>query len=118
MPHTLVRFDQLAEGEAVTTKVRPFDPAYLCDHGTICRAFALDPVRTKFDLPDSWRGLGSQRGDGLSSGRRIVNGIVLFWDHEKRDHVPIGKLTIMRPEEKIRDVDPLDARDFYRLNTL
>ena len=115
MPHTLVRFDRLTPGD-VTTKVRPFDPRYLCDHGTLCRAFGLDPVRTKFDLPDSWRGLGSQRGDGGSSGRRVVNGLVLF--HDGNDYQPIGKVEIMHPDAKIRDVDPLDPRDFYNLDSL
>jgi hypothetical protein len=118
MAHVMVRFDMLVKDESTGTKARLFDERYLCDHGTLCRAFGLDPVRTKFDLPDSWRGLGSQRGDGRHGGGRIRNGLVLFYDHEKRDHVEIGKVTIMREGEKIRDVDPLDPSAFYDLDAM
>lgn len=117
MAFVMVRYDHLVEGESTGFKARVFDERYLCDHGTLCKAFALDPVRTKFDLPDSWRGIGSQRGDGRG-GPRIRNGLVLFYDHEKRDHVPIGKVTIMREGEKIRDVDPLSSGDFYNLDAM
>lgn len=115
MGYRMVRFDRLTEDESMGTAARVVDEGFLADHGTLCRAFSLDPIRTKFDLPDSWRGVGSQRGDGFG-GPRIQNGIVYF--HDGTDYRPIGKVTIVREGEKIRDVDPLDPRDFYNLDAL
>jgi hypothetical protein len=111
----LVRFDRLVEGGYAKTEVRAVDEARLDDHGTLCRAFALDPIRTKFDLPSSWRGTGSDRGDGRG-GARIINGIVFF--HDGAQFREIGKVTIMRDGEKVRDHDPMNARDFYNLDAL
>jgi hypothetical protein len=113
MPHVMIRFDRLAEGHYQKTMPRAFDEAFVADHGTLCRAFSLDPIRTKFDLPSSWRGTGSDRGDGRT-GPRIRQGMVLF--HDGRDYEPIGTLTIMREGEKVRDVDPMDPREHYNLS--
>lgn len=109
----IARFDWLVERGFQKTMARAFDERFLCDHGTLCRAFNLDPVRTKFDLPSSWRGTGSDRGDG-HGGPRIQQGMVLF--HNGDDYEPIGTLTIMREGEKIRDVDPMDPREHYNLS--
>lgn len=113
MPHRMIRFDQLVEGGFQKTMARAFDERFVADHGTLCRAFALDPIRTKFDLPSSWRGVGSDRGDGRG-GPRILQGIVLF--HDGSDFQPIGTVTVMREGEKIRDVDPMDPREHYNLS--
>lgn len=46
------------------------------DHGVLCRAFSLDPASTRFDLPTTWRGVGSARS-GLGpqlGGRRRIEG--------------------------------------------
>jgi hypothetical protein len=101
--HYLVRFERLAEACFAKTLVRAVEDRCLDDHGTLCRAFSLDPVRTRFDLPTTWRNGGS--GSGACSG------IVYFAGEDK----PIGKITIMRDRERVRDVDPLNARDFYNL---
>jgi hypothetical protein len=115
MSRSVIRFDRLSEGSYQKTAARLFDDAFVDDHDTLCRAFALDPIRTKFDLPSSWRGTGSDRGDGRA-GARIRNGIVLF--HTGADYEPIGKVTIMREGEKVRDVDPMDPREHYNLDAM
>lgn len=110
----LVRFDRLAEGKGgyYEGKVRPCDDRYLCDHGALCRAFGLDPIRAKFEIPDAWRGTGSARGDG-HRGTIAQHAMVFF--HNGNDYEPIGRLTILREGEKIRDVDPMDPRELYSM---
>lgn len=115
MARRLVRLETLVPGESSRTMVRLFDERYLTDHGTICRAFSLDPVRTKVELSDAWRGVGSQRGDGHRANT-VPDGMVFF--HDGTDYKPFGKLSLPFPSEKIRDVDPVDPSDFYRLNWL
>jgi hypothetical protein len=114
MSRLMIRFDRLSEGSYQKTMARLFDAACVADHDVLCRAFSLDPVRTKFDLPSSWRGVGSDRGDGHRGG--IRNGIVLF--HDGRAFEPIGKVTIMREGERVRDDDPMNPRDFYNLDAM
>lgn len=111
-----VKFEYIEAGERYGMK-RPvmIDERDLADHGTLCRAFGLDPIRTKFDLPDSWAG-GSQRGDNHRSLRRIKNGIVFF--HDGNDYKPLGKITQVHPDEKIRDQDQTDPRTFFDLDAL
>lgn len=83
------------------------------EHGTLCRAFGLDPVRFYFDLPSSCRGVGSAvSGYGGQREGRIVNGFVWMVGVDK----PVGKLTICRDAERFRDVDPTNERDFFDLN--
>ncbi len=108
MSRSVIRFDRLAEGSYQKTAARLFDDAFVADHGTLCRAFNLDPIRTKFDVPQSWTG-GASRGG-------IQNGLVLF--HNGTDYEPIGKVTIMREGERVRDDDPMNPRDFYNLNAM
>lgn len=114
----LLQFDRLAEDSHQDTKCRAVDERLLVDKDsllrTVCHVFALDPFRTRLDVASSFRGVGSDRGDGHVSGRR--DGIVRFWSEEARDYVPIGKLMIKRPGEKVHDVDCLDPRDFYDMN--
>lgn len=109
----IVRFERLAEGAFQKTMARAVDERFIADHGTLCRAFSLDPIRTKFDLPSTWRGTGSDRGDGRG-GASIKNGLVFF--HDGDDYREIGTVTIMREGEKIRDVDPMDPREHYNLS--
>lgn len=116
MSRSIIRFDRLEEGSFQKTQPRLFEDAFVADHGTLCRAFGLDPIRTKFDLPSSWRGTGSDRGDGNAARRRIRNGLVLF--HDGRDYQPIGKVTIMREGERVRDDDPMNPSDFYDLDAM
>lgn len=114
----VLQFDRLQEGSHQKTMCREVDERLLLDgetlFRTVCHVFALDPFRTKLDVAASMRGIGSLRGDGHASGRR--DGLVLFWDEERREHVPIGKLMIKREGERVHDVDCLDPRDFYDMN--
>lgn len=81
------------------------------EHGTLCRSFGFDPCSTWFDLPSSARGIGSASGD-QARGPRHVAGYV----HQgPRDAPPIGTITLVREDEKIRDTDPMNARDFFNL---
>lgn len=110
-----VRFDWLVPGQSgfLKSMTRIFEEGRLCDHGTLCRAFGLDVVRAKFEIPDAWRGTGSARGDG-HRGSLMQHAMVLF--HDGNDYAPIGTLTILREGEKIRDVDPMDPREHYNLS--
>lgn len=118
MTMRILQFDKLAEDSHQKTMCRAVDERLLVDEQslfrTVCHVFSLDPMRTRLDVAASMRGVGSLRGDGHKSGRR--DGLVLFWDEEKREHVPIGKLMIKREGERVHDVDCLDQRDFYNLD--
>lgn len=103
----LVRFERLAEACFAKTLVRAVDQPFLADHGTLCRAFGLDPIRTRFDLPKTWASGGSGAGSACA-------GLVEFHDGEA--YRPIGKIAIFREGERVHDRDPLNARDFYNLN--
>jgi len=84
------------------------------EHGTLCRAFGLDPCSCWFELPSSARGTGSA-SVGASSGvtmGRDVNGYIF---RGPRGSDPIGKIMIERQGRRIRDDDPTDPRDFFRL---
>jgi hypothetical protein len=84
------------------------------EHGTLCRAFGLDPVRFYFDLPSSVRGVGmNNRGFDAGHGRRrIVNGYVMMSGVE----VPVGKLTVISDSDRFKDVDPSSVKEFYDLS--
>lgn len=98
----LVHFRSLVPGVSVSGKVRAIPAHYIREHGALCQAFGLDPVRTAIDVPRSW-------GEAPSPGR-IQQAIVTF------NGDPLGHMTIMREGEKIPDDNPTDARDFYNLN--
>lgn len=83
-------------------KVRPIPDSLIRDHGTLCRAFGLDPHRTRFDLPATW-------GQAPSPGRS-QDGVVFFAEQ------PFGTVHRMSENEKIPDDNPTDPRDFYNLN--
>lgn len=80
------------------------------EHGTLCRAFGLDPASHRFDVPESFRREGSQRA-GLSATRREISGFV--FRGTKTD--PVAKIAIAREHDKFRDRDPASRADFERL---
>lgn len=83
----------------------------LGDHGEMCRAFGLDPVRHYFDLPSSFRGTG--RNSTGASGRNTnltVSGLVFRHGEDG----PVGKVTVIREGDRFRDHDPESDQDFYR----
>lgn len=84
------------------------------EHGTICRAFNLDPTRFYFDLPSVVRGVGRNSTGASFSGHRnrLVNGYILHSAYND----PIGKLTIVTDADKFKDVDPRNLRDFLDLS--
>jgi hypothetical protein len=97
----LVHFRALAPGVSVSGKVRAIPAQYIREHGALCQAFGLDPVRTAIDVPRSW-------GEAPSPGR-IQQAIVFF------NGVELGHMTIMREGERTPDDNPTDPRDFYNL---
>lgn len=93
------------EGDGKWVGVKDFE------HATLCRAFNLDPVRFHFDLPSSVRGTGSSlsgSGGGQRSGRRTIEGYVFM---SGRDN-PVATLYVCTDGDKLRDVNPLDAREY------
>lgn len=84
------------------------------EHGTLCRAFNLDPCRFYFDLPSSARGVGSyQSGAGGSGrGRRLIRGFVMCVGLDK----PVAKLSEVTATDRFWDGDPLNESDFFDLN--
>lgn len=99
----LLRIDLLDGG--ATTKWRPFLSA---EHGALCRAAGLDPVRHYFDVPDSFKRIGA--GSALINGRKI-DGFIRRIGVDR----PVGKVTIAHESEHFRDDDPRDRGDFERL---
>jgi hypothetical protein len=87
------------------------------EHGTLCRAFGLDPCSTYFELPSSARGVGSASvgagGNGVMAGSRLKNGFVF---QGPRGDAPIGTITLVREGERFRDDDPTNSEDFLRLS--
>ena len=81
------------------------------DHGELCRAFGVAEVGFRWDLPSSMRGMGCE-GRAASDRTTIQSGF-LFMDG--RDS-PVGKITIIRSDERFRDWDPTSRRDFERLD--
>lgn len=83
------------------------------EHATLCRVFNLDPIRFWFDLPSSVRGIGAnQTGHGGGASARRINGFVHMagWDR------PVAKISVCLEDEKFKDVDPMNERDFYDLS--
>jgi hypothetical protein len=82
------------------------------EHGTLCRAFGLAEGHTWFDMPSTFREAGSmQQGYGGSSSRNISG--YVFQGPKGSD--PIGKLYLCREDEQMRDSDPTDRDDFFKL---
>lgn len=82
------------------------------EHGPLCRALGLDPVRFYFDLPSSARGVGSySSGAGGNRGARKIDGYIML--HGQTE--PFGKLTVAGASDKFRDVDPNDLAELFRL---
>lgn len=66
------------------------------DHGTFCRVFALDPVRSRVEL-----------------GPKLETGFVFF----AGEAAPIAKIERMRQGERFADIEPMNRRDFERFTT-
>lgn len=103
----LVRFEKLVPGVSVEMKPRHIPPRLIREHGALCSAFGLDPVRTRIDVPSTW-------GEDPRAGR--LQQALVFWHDTATDVRPIGKMTIMHEAEKIRDDNPTNARDFFNLS--
>jgi hypothetical protein len=97
---------ELFSGSVMVRGVKDFE------HGTLCKAFSLDPCSYYFDLPSSFRGVGNnQSGSGGSTrGGRMIDGMIMGPGKE-----PIGKIIWMTGNEKFRDYNPQDASEFYRM---
>lgn len=90
------------------TRWRSVDAAL--EHGALCRAFGLDPVTHRWDLPRSAR-LGEGRAyEGR--GSRISG---YLERHERGEWRQIGTVHVVREGEKFRDLDPTDPRDQFTL---
>ncbi len=94
---------ELIDGTAKWRGVKDFE------HSTLCRAFGLDQASFYFDLPSSVRGVGSNSSG--NRGRRTINGYVMRAGRTE----PWGKLTICWESERLRDYDPSDMSEFYKL---
>jgi hypothetical protein len=81
-------------------------------HRTLCFVFNLDPASFWFELPSTAYGTGSASGDAYR-GRRLVNGYVF---RGPKGSAPVGTITRVEEHERIPDVDPHDARDFFDLS--
>jgi hypothetical protein len=87
------------------------------EHGTLCRAFGLDPVTHWFDVSESFRAIGSQRvGAGRTpSGRREISGFVM---RGPRGGNPVAKIWVVTEGQRFRDRDPTSRADFERLGEM
>ncbi len=83
------------------------------EHGTLCAAFALDPCSTWFDLPSTFRGVGSSMGLQTRAVRRDVSGYV-FQGPKGSD--PIGRIRITYEGDKFGNEHMEDDRDFHNLS--
>lgn len=111
----IVRFEQLVVGGFAETKPRRIAEQWIGHAAALCHAFGLPPPpATRFDLPRNW---------GEPSGR-LQEGMVFELRADPSnperppEYQPIGKVTLMREGERVRDDNPLDARDFYRAGAL
>lgn len=106
MSFVLVRLETLNPGVSLSGKVRAIPANQIREHGALCAAFGLDPVRSKIDVPRSW-------GEAAAPGR--IQQAMLFF-HDGHDFAPLGHFTIMRDSERIPDDSPTDPRDFFNLS--
>ena len=66
------------------------------DHGTFCRIFKLDPVRSRIEM-----------------GKNLETGFVFFSGEDG----PIAKVERARHGERFRDLEPFNRRDFESFRT-
>jgi hypothetical protein len=97
----VIRFQLLSGAD---TKYRTVDDKYLDTclseaHSALCRAFSLDPVRTRIDAP-------SRR-----TAHRTWEALVLF------NGDAIGRLFECRETDRYRDLDPTSERDAWGRQT-
>lgn len=109
---TPVRFDGAPNGP-LRGDVKWRGVKDVTDHGELCRALGLDPIRFFFELPSSVRRGGSTMiGAGGKRSGGIVNGFVFMAGMNE----PVGKLTIVTDSDRLKDVDPMSVRDFQDLS--
>ena len=65
------------------------------EHTDLCKAFALDPVRTTIELPK------------VATAGRSFDGVIYFGGQ------PAGRLWVARDGERFRDIDPTAIGDFW-----
>lgn len=110
LPNYVPVLVELANGTRMTRGLRDLE------HGTLCKAFSLDPCSTWFDLPSTFRGVGSSMGMHSGGPRRDISGYI-FQGPKGSD--PIGKIRITFEGDKFgvrHDDDPSDRRAFWDLN--
>lgn len=83
------------------------------EHGTLCRAFNLDPVRFFFDVASSFRGVGSMQSGAGGSGRGRARRTGLVF-HAGIDE-PVAKISEVLESDRFWDYDPA-SDDFWRLD--
>ena len=71
-------------------------------HGTLCRAFGLDPIRHRWDLPSTMKD-ASHKPESHTG--KIAEGFLV------REGDAVGKLTVCWESEKFRDWDPVTEWD-------
>lgn len=114
MSRVCIRYEALQPGHLTTDWAWFRDLSAALDHGMLCKAFKLDPFRTKFELPSTARGVGSSMGLQNEGGRaREVSGFVFFAGLND----PIAKLVFAREGDRFPDVNPFDRSEFERLGT-
>ena len=82
------------------------------EHSTLCAAFSLDPCSTYFDLPSTFRGVGSSMGIQNRNTRRDVSGFI-FQGPKGSD--PIGRIRMTFEGDKFGNEHMEDSRDFENL---
>ena len=101
----LLRIELFTEGSCVNVRWRPFLSA---EHGVLCRAAGLDPVRHYFEVPESFKRVGANIA---SFNGRSIDGFIFRTGVDR----PVGKVSIAREGERFRDDDPRSRADFERL---
>lgn len=101
-----LRFEIMLPGASLAVKMRPLIDLH---HATLCAQAGVDPVRFRFEFPESAR-MAVGRGTALVSGRKI-EGLGFMAGHDR----PCIKITLAHDTERFRDDDPRSRDDFERL---
>lgn len=112
-----LRMEKFTPGgsNGVTFHGAPAEIVRDCNHKLLCEVLGLDPEIYYFDMPSSFRGVGSMvsGAGGSSSNNRTISGYVI----DARTREPYAKLSIVRESDVFRDsFDPSNSSDFWRLD--